>query len=143
MSTMYEKYLTWRKYSLQELQDSSGYDSELDKACFDVQQALEFLMKAILLDRNVKYDKTHDILYLWELMEEAGFDFGEKDELIVLASTITSWEEKGRYFDGIKTKKNTVNRVYRIMDSMDEAFLREQEENNMGQKSRIDHGGGG
>ena len=130
MSTMYEKYITWKKYSIEELNDSQGYDSALDKACFDAQQALEFLMKAILLEYGVPFDKTHDISYLSDLLEKTGITFDEKEALDTLASTITSWEEKGRYYEGIKTKKETVKRVYRIMDALNEAFLRVQEENN-------------
>lgn len=130
MSTMYEKYMTWKKYSIQELNDSRGYDSILDKACFDAQQALEFLMKAILLEYGITFDKTHDISYLAELLEKTGITFDEKEELDTLAATITSWEEKGRYYEGIKTKKETVKRVYKIMDALNEAFLRVQAENN-------------
>ena len=130
MSTMYEKYMTWKKYSIQELNDSRGYDSILDKACFDAQQALEFLMKAILIEYGITVDKTHDISYLAELLEKTGITFDEKEELDTLAATITSWEEKGRYYEGIKTKKETVKRVYKIMDALNEAFLRVQAENN-------------
>ena len=130
MSTMYEKYLTWKKYSVQELADSQGFDTALDKACFDAQQALEFLLKSVLLEYNVPFDKTHDILYLAELLDQTGIAFEKKEDLELLATTITSWEEKSRYYEGIKTKKETVNRVYKIMDSLDEAFLKKQEENN-------------
>ena len=130
MSTMYEKFLTWRRYSMQELQDSQGYDSILDKACFDAQQALEFLIKAILLNYNIHFSNSHNIVYLASLLETTGLKFDKSDDLQLLADTITSWEEKGRYYDGIKTKKETVQRVYNIMKSIEEAFLAEQKEIN-------------
>lgn len=129
MSTMYEKFLTWRRYSMQELEDSKGYDSILDKACFDVQQALEFLIKAILLNYNIHFDNTHNISYLVSLLEKTGLVFERMEDLLLLADTITSWEEKGRYYEGVKTKKETVRRVYKIMDSIEEAFLNEQQKN--------------
>lgn len=130
MSTMYEKFLTWKKYSEQELADSKGYDSTLDKACFDAQQALEFLLKAILLNYNILFERTHDITYLAELLDRTDLRFAEAEELQLLAATITSWEEKGRYYEGVRTKKETVERVYRIMDSLEAAFLEEQQKNN-------------
>ena len=111
---------------MQELQDSQGYDSILDKACFDAQQALEFLIKAILLNYNISFDNTHNISYLASLLETSGLKFDRAEELQLLADTITSWEERGRYYEGIKTKKDTVRRVYNIMKSIEEAFLEEQ-----------------
>ena len=83
-----------QKHSVQELNDSQGFDSALDKACFDAQQALEFLMKAILLEYAVPFEKTHDILYLSGLLDQTGIVFDQKENLDLLATTITSWEEK-------------------------------------------------
>ena len=44
-------------------------DAYLDVACFEAQQAIEFLMKAILIDNGIPYNKSHDIRYLLDLLD--------------------------------------------------------------------------
>jgi len=98
-------------------------DAFLDTACFDTQQAIEFILKAVLMQKEVRFEKEHDILYLLGLVEESGFVFERIDELKLLAATITSWEEKARYSTGIKTKEHTIYRVLNIYDEIEKAFL--------------------
>lgn len=69
-------------------------EAYLDVACFETQQALEFLIKAVLLENGVYYDKSHDIRYLLSLLEETGFTFEKMEALDLLADTVTDWEEK-------------------------------------------------
>ena len=105
-------------------------DAYLDVACFEAQQSLEFLMKAILLENGIPYDKSHDIRYLLSLMEGIGFEFERQDSLELLADTITDWEEGSRYGKGVRTTEQTVRRVHNVYNSMNEAFLLTQEKNN-------------
>ena len=102
----------------------------LDVACFETQQAVEFLIKAILLENGIAYDKTHDIRYLASLLDEIGFEFDKKDALELLSDTITDWEESNRYGKGIKTTVQTVQRIHNIYNSLNDAFLETQEKNN-------------
>ena len=41
-------------------------DAYLDAACFETRQALEFLLRAVLPEHGVTYEKTNDIRYLME-----------------------------------------------------------------------------
>ena len=50
-------------------------DAYLDIACFESQQAIEFLIKSILQENAVVFDKTHDIRYLLELLKSCNFTF--------------------------------------------------------------------
>ena len=102
----------------------------LDIACFETQQALEFLIKAILLENGVYYDKSHDIRYLLSLLEETGFTFDKMEALDLLADTVTDWEESSRYGKGVRTTVQTIQRIHNIYKSMNEAFLDTQEKNN-------------
>lgn len=102
----------------------------LDLACFDAQQALEFLMKHILIEHGVPFKKTHNIRYLLDLLNSIEFDFDLKDDLFSIADTITNWEEASRYGSGVRTTVNTINRAKKIFDSMQRAYLTEQEKNN-------------
>ena len=95
------------------------------------QQAIEFLMKAILLENGVAYDKSHDIRYLLSLLEETGFVFDKIDALDSLADTITDWEKSSRYGKGIRTTVQTIQRIHNIYVSMNDTFIKTQEQNNI------------
>lgn len=123
MSDLYGRFMVSYEKSIMMLAKIDKDDAYLDSACFDAQQALEFLMKHILNHRDVPFKKTHDILYLYDLLAESGFTFECSNELLLLASTITSWEEGSRYKDGVHTTKLTVNRVYKIIDSINSSFI--------------------
>lgn len=101
----------------------------LDSACFDAQQAIEFLLKGILLEYGIVFEKSHDINYLVSLLDDSGFEFAKHDDLLILSSTITSWEEGSRYGKGIRTSVNTVKRIHNIYDDILSAFLDIQEKN--------------
>ncbi len=104
----------------------------LDSACFDTQQAMEFLLKGILLGYGVKFESTHNIDYLITLLDDkTTFTFTKHDDLMLLATTITSWEEGSRYGKGIKTSVNTVRRIHNIYNNILETFIKIQETNQL------------
>ena len=104
----------------------------LDSACFDAQQAIEFLLKGILLEYGKSFGKSHDINYLLSILDETDFSFSRHDDLLILSSTITSWEEGIRYGQGIRTSVNTVRRIHKIYREIMDEFLRIQQENQIG-----------
>lgn len=130
MSTMYSRAHAMLHQAKGALTKVSIDDAYLDTACFETQQALEFLMKAILNENGKRYEKSHDIRYLLGLLEEVKFSFGKEDELELIADTVTDWEENSRYGKGVRTSIQTVQRVHGIFDSMNDAFLATQEKNN-------------
>ncbi len=130
MSTMYSRSVAMLEQSKNALKMVPGDDAYLDVACFETQRALEFLMKAILLENGIAYDKSHDIRYLLSLLKEVDFTFDKQDALEMLSDTITDWEEGSRYGKGVRTTVQTVQRVHNIYKSLNETFLETQEENN-------------
>ena len=132
MSTMYSRSVAMLSQAKNALLSVQVDDAFLDVACFETQQAVEFLIKAILLENGIPYDKSHDISYLLSLLEDIPFEFEKQDALELLSSTITDWEESSRYGKGIRTTVQTIQRVHNIYDSMNEAFLKTQEDNNSG-----------
>ena len=130
MSTMYSRSVAMLEQSKNALGKVNEDEAYLDVACFETQQAVEFLIKAILLENGIAYDKTHDIRYLASLLDEIGFEFDKKDALELLSDTITDWEESSRYGKGIKTTVQTVQRIHNIYNSLNDAFLETQEKNN-------------
>lgn len=101
----------------------------LDSACFDTQQAIELLLKGILLGYGVKFEHSHDINYLLSLLDNTEFTFSKHDDLMMLSATLTSWEEGSRYGKGVKTSVNTVRRMHNIYDDILQSFLSVQETN--------------
>jgi HEPN domain-containing protein len=104
-------------------------DAYLDVACFETQQAVEFLIKAILLENGIPYSNSHDIRYLLSLLESISFEFDKKEALDLLSDTITDWEEGSRYGKGVRTTVQTVQRVHNIYKSLNDAFLNTQDKN--------------
>ena len=133
MSTMYSRSIGMLNQAKHALLSVAEDDAYLDIACFETQQAIEFLIKAILLENGIPYDRTHDISYLLVLLEQIPFTFEKQDSLEILASTITDWEESSRYGKGVRTTVQTIQRVHNIYNSLNEAFLKTQEDNNKGQ----------
>lgn len=130
MSTMYSRSVAMLKQSVNALNNVSSDEAFLDVACFEAQQAIEFLIKAILFENGIAYSKSHDIRYLLSLLEEIHFTFEKMDALDLLADTITDWEESSRYGKGVRTTVQTVQRIHNIYQSMNDAFLTSQEKNN-------------
>jgi HEPN domain-containing protein len=127
---MYSRSMAMLCQAKNALEHVSEDEAFLDVACFETQQAVEFLIKAILLENGVEFEKSHDVRYLVALLEDIPFTFEKIDSLELLASTITDWEESSRYGKGVRTTIQTIRRVHNIYDSMNQAFLDTQEKNN-------------
>ena len=130
MSTMYSRSKVMFEQAVMALGKVAEDDAYFDIACFETQQAIEFLLKAVLLEEGVAYGKTHHIGQLLELVLGTGLTFEIQDVLELLADTITDWEESSRYGKGIRTTVQTVQRVHNIYRNINEEFLRRQAENN-------------
>ena len=129
MSTMYSRSVVMLDQAKTTLSKVADDDAYLDAACFETQQAIEFLLKAVLMDNGVPYDKSHDIRYLLSLVDQTGFTFDKHDTLDLLADTITDWEEHSRYGKGVRTSVQTVQRVHNVYKSINDAYLRIQDKN--------------
>lgn len=127
MSTLYDrsKVSIWKaSLSLQHVADDDAF---LDSACFDTQQAIEFILKFILSEHGVSYKKTHDIRYLAELLDTTTFKFDKSAELNNMADTITNWETGSRYGSGVRTTVKAIHNAHDIYKSIDDAFMQMQE----------------
>ena len=81
MSTMYSRSMVMMEQAKAALSRISEDEAFLDIACFDTQQAIEFLLKVVLFESGVRYDRTHNIRYLYDLAKASGFSFERADEL--------------------------------------------------------------
>ena len=127
MSTLYDrsKVSIWKaSLSLQHVADDDAF---LDSACFDTQQAIEFILKFILSEHGVSYKKTHDIRYLAELLDTTTFKFDKSAELNNMADTITNWETGSRYGSGVRTTVKAIHNAHDIYKSINDAFMQMQD----------------
>lgn len=134
MSTLYDrsKVSIWKaSLSLQHVADDDAF---LDSACFDTQQAIEFILKFILSEHGVSYKKTHDIRYLAELLDTTTFKFDKSAELNNMADTITNWETGICCGSDIRTTVEAIHSAHDIYKSINDAFMRMQESLNRNPK---------
>lgn len=134
MSTLYDRsQVSIWKASLS-LQHVAGDDAFLESACFDTQQAIEFILKFILSEHGANYKKTHDIRYLAELLDTTTFKFDKSAELNNMADTITNWETGICCGSDIRTTVEAIHSAHDIYKSINDAFMRMQESSNRNPK---------
>ena len=134
MSTLYDRsQVSIWKASLS-LQHVAGDDAFLESACFDTQQAIEFILKFILSEHGANYKKTHDIIYLAELLDTTTFKFDKSAELNNMADTITNWETGICCGSDIRTTVEAIHSAHDIYKSINDAFMRMQENLNRNPK---------
>ncbi|MBS3791277.1 HEPN domain-containing protein [Candidatus Bipolaricaulota bacterium] len=69
-------------------------DIYLEDLCFDAQQAAEKAIKAILIDLNVDYPYTHDLMTLLTRVSEAGRSVPDE---VKEAAMLTDYAVESRY----------------------------------------------
>jgi HEPN domain-containing protein len=74
--------------------DRDVYGVLYEDLCLDAQQAAEKAVKAILVKRQIPFPKTHDIIDLLTLLQEAGIDTPEE---IRQAGILTEYAVNARY----------------------------------------------
>lgn len=75
---------------------AKNYDVPDHVVGFLAQQAVEKALKAVLVARDVPFERKHDIDYLCGLIEDAGLDLPPD---LSAASTLTPWAVEFRYAD--------------------------------------------
>ena len=118
MTNLLDRSIMRYKTAKRNRQETTYDDAWCDGICFDLQQAIEFLLKWKLENLGVIAPKTHDILVLCDLLVENGCDVYAVPNLKERASMITSWETASRYGTGVLTTKNAVDEVVRIYEDL-------------------------
>ena len=126
MRSLYDRYKVAKVNAFDNLKKSCGDDAFIDACCFQTQQALEFLIKYKLNDLGVSYKKSHDIEYLFSLLQQEGVTFSKERELLISASKVTSWETTYRYGDGITTTLNAIHDVWNIITCFENELIKNQ-----------------
>lgn len=93
-------------------------DTQFDfsgELCFGIQQILEFTIKYALEVKGVKYRRTHDIEYLFDLLSSVYELSDVAIQLRSVANKITKWEASSRYDEGFTVEPNTVRETYSLV----------------------------
>lgn len=99
-------------------------ESHFDMACFNAQQALAAILKAVLLEYDISYEKEDDISYLYELiLNHTDFRFTKQKDIELLADMITGWEVRRKRYSGIKVEEREVKRALGIYQDISDHFL--------------------
>lgn len=115
----------------------------LDSACFDAQQAIEFLLKGVLMEYGAFFEEgglpkhlKHNIGYILNKVTEYGFTFPSKDALSDISDTITGWEQEWGCGSGIKASVDIVLRAHKMYDDIMSVFLLNMDKNNKEENKR-------
>lgn len=82
-----------RRVNNNDLAMNGGYIF-FEELCFDLQQCVEKSLKAILINRNIEFPKTHSISKLIELLQKNNIDFPDK---LLPAIDLTLYAVETRY----------------------------------------------
>ena len=88
-----------------------GSNGSRDAVCYHAQQAVEKLLKATLLNRGVKFPKTHDLIVLSALLSNNDHRWSwDQGEL----STLTSYAVEYRY-PSLAASQNEANTAVQLL----------------------------
>lgn len=90
--------------------------SRKNVAAYNVQQAVEKLIKAIILNQNIyaqteKWYRSHDIRQLIKTARLKGFIVPIPRDIFVKADILTNWVSKTRYGDGKGINVRTIESI--------------------------------
>lgn len=121
------KLLSRSKISLEHAKSDyakiDSHDCYLDSCCFHLQQAIEFLLKAIVEMNGAQYAENHDIRANLNILNRLNVDIPCEKELRTMASTLYSWETESRYKEGFIAAVKDVDEVLAISKKLEEYAL--------------------
>jgi HEPN domain-containing protein len=95
--------------------------------CYDAQQCAEKALKAYCIFLNLPYPKTHDINYLFELIENAGVEISEENRQ---ASILSEYSVETRYpGDYIEVTEEDYKKAIFIAEQIYKWVLKELDSN--------------
>lgn len=125
MSSLYSRGKSRIKHAKYSYSQLANDDAALSCGCFDIQQAIEYLLKYLFECNNRTYPKTHDVGVLLVGLQNLGICPGVLSRLRVKADMYTDWEAKSRYYDNFVATANEFSEAIELADEL----LRYVEEN--------------
>lgn len=93
-------------------------DAFVDKACFDLQQCMEFCLKALVELNGETYVQNHDLRAQLNKLNKKGVNLPVFVEIAQNAATFNSWETESRYKDSFVALSQDVDLAFRICEDL-------------------------
>ena len=93
-------------------------DAYMDDCCYNLQQSIEMILKAIVELNGEQYAENHDIRSNINILNKLGIEIPSQKELRNMASTIYSWETESRYRECFVALKDDINDALKIAEDL-------------------------
>ena len=89
-------------------------DAYIDVACFDLQQSIEFSLKALVELHGESYAQNHDLRAQLNKLAKLNVNYDVFQKIAQNASTFNSWETESRYKDSFIALEKDVQLAIQI-----------------------------
>lgn len=93
-------------------------DAYRDDCCYNLQQAIEMTLKAIVELYGEQYAENHDVRANLNILNKIGIEVPEQKEIRAMASTIYGWETESRYRDDFVSLREDIDQAREIADHL-------------------------
>lgn len=93
-------------------------DSFVDATCFNLQQAIEFLIMCLVEMNDEKYFPEFKLVVQLDKLSSMGVSYHILDEIGERASLYSSWRDDTRYRDDFTVSSTEVEEAFQICDEL-------------------------
>lgn len=93
-------------------------DAYRDDCCYNLEQAIEMALKAIVELNGLVIAENHDLRANLNVLNRAGINIPTQEEIRKMASTLYSWETETRYKDSFVALKEDIEEARIIAKNM-------------------------
>ena len=93
-------------------------DAYQDDCCYNLQQSIEMVLKAIVELHGGQYAENHDVRSNLNILSRMEVEVPDQKEIRSLASTIYGWETESRYKDDFVSMKEDIDDARIIADHL-------------------------
>ena len=118
MSKLYARAKVKLENALADYRKISNDDAYVDDCCYNLQQAIEMMLKYMVEMTGHNYVENHDIRAQINSLDAAGVQIPARDKLRSLAVTINEWETKSRYSNTFTALIDDINDAIAIAQKL-------------------------
>ena len=89
-------------------------DAYRDDVCYNLQQAIEMSLKAMVELNGLQYAENHDVRANLNILNRNNIQVPLQEELRSIASTVYSWETESRYKDSFVSLIEDIDQALNI-----------------------------
>lgn len=93
-------------------------DAYRDDCCYNLQQAIEMTLKAIVELHGEQYAENHDVRANLNILNRNEIKIPDEKEIRSMASTIYGWETESRYKDSFVSLQEDIDQARIIADHL-------------------------